>query len=265
MAATNETLKQTIIVALTLCIACSVVVSASVVVLKPRQDANKAYEKSLNVVRAAGLYNEAQSRSEVKQLFSQFRLKIVDLQTGRYLTDKQLAELKINPATFDQKKAAKTPGLSIRLSPAEDIAGIKRRSNYAAVYVLERDGVVERMVLPVHGYGLWSTLYGFLAVKGNGNDVVGLTFYAHAETPGLGGEVDNPVWKALWADKRIYEADGDIGLTVVKGKAKPDSNYEIDGLAGATLTSRGVDNLIKYWLGGQGFGPYLANVQRGEV
>ncbi len=266
MSRNKESLKQTIIVAFLLCIACSVVVSSAVVILKPTQTANKEYERSLNVLSASGLYKpEEHSKADVIELFEKFEIKLVDLETGHYVTDAEAKTLGITPQTFNQRKAAKTPELSINLSGAEDIAGIKRRSKYAAIYVLENNGKIERMVLPVHGYGLWSTLYGFLAVKGTGNDVLGLTFYSHAETPGLGGEVDNPSWKAQWVGKKIYDESGEPALTVIKAKAPAGSLYEIDGLSGATLTSRGVANLIKYWMGTDGFGHYLANVQRGEV
>lgn len=265
MSNSKESLNQTIITALALCIVCSVVVSAAVVLLKPTQTANKSFERKKNVVTAAGLYEPTFSKAEVEDEFEAFQAKVVDLETGKYLTETQLNDLGIDPNTFDQRKAAKTAELSKTLSGAEDIANIKRRSKYAGVYIKEKDGQIERMVLPVHGYGLWSTLYGFLAVGGTGNDVLGLTFYSHAETPGLGGEVDNPSWKALWQGKKIYTDAGEVGLTVMKGAAPQGSDYEIDGLSGATLTSKGVANLIEYWMGEDGFGPYLTNVQKGEV
>jgi Na+-transporting NADH:ubiquinone oxidoreductase subunit C len=108
-------------------------------------------------------------------------------------------------------------------------------------------------------------LYGFLAIEADGNTVSGLTFYEHAETPGLGGEVDNPRWKALWPGKQIVDSNGDVALTVVKGKVIGESDYEIDGLSGATLTSKGVANLIEYWMGDKAFGSYLSKVRSGEV
>jgi len=261
----KESLNQTIITALLLCIVCSVVVSAAVVFLKPVQTENKAFERKKNVVTAAGLYQPSFTKADVEKEFEAFEAKIVDLETGKYLTETQLSDLGLDPYAFDQRKAAKTPELAKELSGAEDIANIKRRSKYAGVYIKQTNGKIERMVLPVHGYGLWSVLYGYLAVGGTGNDVLGLTFYEHLETPGLGGEVDNPSWKALWEGKKIYTDNGDVGLDVIKGAAPAGSEYKIDGLSGATLTSRGVGNLIQYWMGKDGFGPYLANVQRGEV
>ena len=72
------------------------------------------------------------------------------------------------------------------------------------VYLLRDDaGDIDKVILPIHGYGLWSTLYGFIALEENGNDIFGLQFYEHAKRPGLGAEVDNPRWKTLWNGKRL--------------------------------------------------------------
>ncbi|MEX2366075.1 MAG: NADH:ubiquinone reductase (Na(+)-transporting) subunit C, partial [Pseudohongiellaceae bacterium] len=138
---------------------------------------------------------------------------------------------------------------------------ISRRARYSIAYLLEdENGNVDRIVLPVHGYGLWSTLYGFIALKGDGNTVTGITFYEHQETPGLGGEVDNPRWKSVWEGKEIYDDDGDVALRVIKGSVDEntgDAVHKVDGLSGATLTSRGVQNLVSFWMGENGFGPVL--------
>ena len=146
----------------------------------------------------------------------------------------------------------------------EDIASISRRARYSVIYVLreEETRAISKIILPVHGYGLWSTLYGFLSLQGDMNTVSGITFYEHGETAGLGGEVDNPDWKKSWEGKKIY-SDGNVALRVIKGKASsdsPDYDYQIDGLSGATLTSRGVENMVAYWLGKDGFGPVLAKL-----
>ena len=67
------------------------------------------------------------------------------------------------------------------------------------VYELRDDaGALDLVVLPVHGLGLWSILYGFVALDADLETIRGLTYYEHKETPGLGGEVDNPRWKSLW-------------------------------------------------------------------
>ena len=87
------------------------------------------------------------------------------------------------------------------------------------------------------------------------NSVMGIEYYEHKETPGLGGEVDNPNWKSGWQGKKIYNSEGSVSLKVVKGVSKDD--YEIDGMSGATITSNGVTNMINFWLGDQGYGPII--------
>jgi Na+-transporting NADH:ubiquinone oxidoreductase subunit C len=141
-------------------------------------------------------------------------------------------------------------------------SSIKRISKSAVVYEVrdDRDNI-EMVVIPIKGYGLWSTLYGFLALDRDGTTVRGLTYYQHGETPGLGGEVDNPRWKALWPGRKAYNDSWEPELTVIKGQAGPPSSdpYRVDGLSGATITSRGVSNMLQFWLSEDGFGPYLKN------
>ena len=119
--------------------------------------------------------------------------------------------------------------------------------------------------MPLHGYGLWSTLYGFIALEENGNDIFGLQFYEHAETPGLGAEVDNPRWKALWNGKKLADAEGNLAITVAKTAPPAGPDHHIDALAGATLTTVGIDNLVKFWMGESGYGPFITKLKAGEI
>jgi Na+-transporting NADH:ubiquinone oxidoreductase subunit C len=155
--------------------------------------------------------------------------------------------------------------MSRSLKGGEDLALIKRREQFTTIYQVEKDGELESLILPIRGYGLWSTMHGFLAIKPDLNTVVGLGFYQHAETPGLGGEIDNPKWRALWPGKTLFDEAGKPIVTVLKGgvdPSSPDAGHQVDALAGATLTSDGVDRLLKFWLGEQGFGPYLAKLRQ---
>lgn len=252
--ANNDTIKKTLIVAFSLCVVCSVVVSLAAVKLKPAQVANKALDFKRNILSAAGLMEEGKS---VEELFSQVTTKLVDLDTGKF-TD----EVKID--SYDQRKASKDPKRSEKLAPNQDIAKIGSREHIAKVYLIESDGVVEKIILPVRGYGLWSTLYGFIALEADLNTVVGLGFYEQAETPGLGGEVDNPKWKALWVGKEVYANDS-VAIEVIKGNAPAGDLHKVDGLSGATLTSRGVNNLVKFWMGENGYATFLNNLKNGEA
>jgi Na+-transporting NADH:ubiquinone oxidoreductase subunit C len=232
----------------------------SAVMLKPAQVANKERDLKKNVLQAAGMYDESLS---VEEQFERFNIKIVDLETGKFTHEIS------NVATYDQVKAAKDAQLSDELSDSEDIAKISRREKYAKVYTLEGDDGIEQVILPIRGYGLWGTLYGFLALEADGNTVVGLGYYDHKETPGLGGEVDNPNWKALWHGKKIYDDSGDVSLSVIKGQvdtqSDPNAEHKVDGLSGATLTSRGVQNMVRFWLGENGYAKFLDNLRNGEV
>ena len=134
----------------------------------------------------------------------------------------------------------------------------------APVYLVMDGARTEQVILPIEGAGLWSTMYGYLAVENDGNTVRGLRFYSHGETPGLGDQIDKPAWREQWHGKKLYDQDGEPQIEVVKGPAPDDSEYQIDGLAGATLTGRGVSNFVRYWIGEEGYGPYLKTLSEEE-
>ncbi len=264
----KDSIQNVIVIALVVCLFCAIVVAGSAVALKERRIENKALDKSKNVLIAAGLFEEGVTRvDDINTLFARFEPRVVDLRTKQLLTAAEVEaveqELEISFADYDQRKAAKDPALSSALSDLEDIASINRREHFSLIYLLRSDAGIDRIVLPVHGYGLWSTLYGFLALEADGNTVSGITFYEHTETAGLGGEVDNPAWKAKWPGKQIYAGSGDVAMRVIKGAVDPNSAeaiHQFDCLRGATLTSKGVENLIAYWLGEEGYGPLLGSL-----
>ncbi|MCH7743214.1 MAG: Na(+)-translocating NADH-quinone reductase subunit C [Proteobacteria bacterium] len=257
----KDSIKNVLVVALSVCLVCAVIVSAAAVLLKSQRLANKELDRNKNILIAAGLFEQGVTlEEEIDSLFGEFEIRVIDLEEQRLLSDAEVEQAGIDVLKYNQRKAAKNPELSIELSSKEDIASINRRARYSVVYLLRKDGKLDRIVLPIHGYGLWSTLYGFIALRGDGNTVSGITFYEQQETAGLGGEVDNPAWKALWPGKQIYDADHKVALKVIKGavdKRSPNAKHQVDGLSGATITSRGVQNLIRYWLGDSAFGPVL--------
>ncbi len=256
----KDSTRKTLLVAFCLCVVCSIVVSGTAVILKPRQDENKILDRNKNILQAAGLFDKTVNNDdEVMELFQNFSARVVDLNTGKFLSEEELAELGIDPATYDQRLVINDGNYSEALSRSEDMANIKRRVVYPMVYITEDAEGLETIVIPVNGYGLWGILYGFMALDGDTNTVKGLAFYELKETPGLGAEVRNPRWTALWPGKKVYDEQGEVGLRVVRGQGNGD--YQVDGLSGATLTSKGVDNLIRYWLGEDGFGPLLADIR----
>lgn len=260
MSANKETIGRTVLVAFLMCLVCSVIVAGAAVYFKPIQQANKAQDKRSNILAAAGMLEAGKT---VDEMFKRITTKVVNLETGEYVNEQDIADLKAagyNPDDFNQRKSSKDPAVSRALMNEEDKASIKRLEKFATVYLLEEEGQIKRIILPVHGYGLWSTLYGFVALEGNAETISGMGFYSHAETPGLGGEVDNPTWKALWIGKKIHDENQAVAIRVIKGKvdpASPKALNEVDGLSGATLTSRGVSNLMQFWFGELGFAHYL--------
>ncbi|MDD3764339.1 MAG: Na(+)-translocating NADH-quinone reductase subunit C [Nevskiales bacterium] len=242
-------------VAFILCFVCSVLVTAAAIALRPVQQAAKLDDKRKNILSVVNLYEPG---IDLDKAFEQVTPKVINIETGEFAPE-------IDPANYNQYAAAKDPSQGGSTIPGdEDIAKIKYKPKYATVYFLYNpDGSVKTVILPISGYGLWSTLYGFLAVEADGNTVVGINFYQQSETPGLGGEVDNPNWKALWPGKKIYGDQGQVALHLVKGGVNPDSpeaGHQVDALAGATLTSNGVSNLVQYWLSDAGFKPFLDRI-----
>jgi len=260
--ANKESTLRTLTVAVLVCLVCSVFVAGAAIALKPVQIENRQLDKQRSILAIAGLGEEGMSAKQIKALYAERIIaKVVDLQTGSF-SDAQNAD------SFDALKAAKDPALSDVLPAGQDIASIKRRERFTTVYMVETDGKLDTLILPVRGYGLWSTLYGFIAVKGDLNTVVGFGFYQHGETPGLGGEVDNPKWKGLWQGKTLFDGNGELAVDIVKGSvdaSNPKAVHQVDGLAGATLTSKGVHNLLLFWLGENGFGPFLSKLNKGEA
>ncbi|GHT96368.1 Na(+)-translocating NADH-quinone reductase subunit C [Betaproteobacteria bacterium] len=259
MSSNKESTARTLIVALAVSLVASVFVAGSAIYLKPIQEQNRQLDKQRSILAIAGVSGDKLSAQEVRDFFNaRIKAEVVDLSTGDIKSD-------LDPNTFDALKAARDPETSVQLAGSDDIALIKRREQFTTIYRLEaEDGTLEALILPVRGYGLWSTLHGFLALAPDLNTVIGLGFYQHAETPGLGGEVDNPKWKASWSGKTLFDADGKPNIEIVKGgvnPASPDAGHQIDALAGATLTSKGVDHLLQFWLGEQGFGAYLAKLR----
>ena len=254
MSSNNESVQKTITVALVLCLVCAVFVSSAAVILRPAQAVNEKANMQINILQAAGLYDPQQS---IQKQFQIVTTRLVNLETGEFVEG-------MDAERYNQRKASKDPSMNRVLSGEADIASIKRQAKIAKIYLIENGDQIEKIILPIHGYGLWSTLYGFMALEGDGNTVAGLGFYEHAETPGLGGEVDNPNWKAQWTGKQVYNGDA-VALRLVKGGADRSDSYGVDALSGATLTSRGVDNLLKFWMSDAGFKPFLDNLKQGRI
>ena len=236
----RDSISNTLIVAVGLSLVCSIIVSSAAIVLKPVQVKNEELFRQQIILDVAGLMEPG---GDINTLFEAIEPRTVDLETGDY-TDAGDMEL------------------TVAIPDELDVAGIGQRAQFVPVYLVKDGDNLEQIILPVYGKGLWSTMLGYLAVAPDGNTIKGLRFYAHAETPGLGDQMDKESWRALWVGKLVYGSGDEPEIRVVRGPVPagvPNPQHLIDGMAGATLTGNGVSGLVRYWTGPHGFGPYLKN------
>jgi Na+-transporting NADH:ubiquinone oxidoreductase subunit C len=246
--------RYVVLFAAAVCVVCSIFVASAAVLLKDRQDANKALDVQKKVLVVAGLMKEGAKldTEEIRRRYeASVKPVVVELRTGNPVAD-------VDPDSFDQRKQASNPETS-RVAPPNK-AKVARIPEQALVFEIVEDNNLRAIILPIEGKGLWSTLYGFLALAPDGRTINGITFYEHGETPGLGGEVDNPSWKERWKGRKAFDDDWKPAIVVAKGSvgSAEEDPYRVDGLSGATITSRGVTHLLEFWLGDDGFQPYLA-------
>ncbi|MEZ9469698.1 Na(+)-translocating NADH-quinone reductase subunit C [Vibrio lentus] len=254
MASNNDSIKKTLFVVIALSLVCSIIVSTAAVVLKPKQQANAVLDQQTKILDVAGI----ELAGDIPALYAEnIEPRLVDFATGDFVDG--------DAAAYDQRKAAKDPAESIKLSAEDDIAKIIRRANTGTVYLVKDGAETTKVIIPVHGNGLWSMMYAFVAVETDGNTVSGITYYEQGETPGLGGEVENPTWRAQFVGKKLFDENHKPAIKVVKGGAPQGSEHGVDGLSGATLTSVGVQHTFDFWLGDMGFGPFLAKVRDGGL
>ena len=249
----NDSTAKTLIIAILLCLVCSVAVSTVAVKLKPLQLYNAELSRRTQILAVAGLMQQG---GNVDELFDQIDTRIVELESGDFVDH-------IDAATFDARAVQSDPEMSVAIPAENDVAGLRRQARYASVYLVLEGDDIRTIVLPVSGQGLYSTLYGFLALDGDGNTIQGLTFYEDGETPGLGGEINNPRWQSRSVGRQIRDDTGMYRFAVVKGAGSLESQdgvFQVDALSGATLTSRGVDHMMQFWMGDNGFGHFLARV-----
>ena len=250
----KDGIANTLIVSVALSLVASVLVAGTAIALKPVQQQNEERYRQQIILDVAGLYEPG---ADIAALFASIDTRMVDLDSGDYTDD-------VDAAAFDAEIAAKDPDDSVAIPAEADLAGLRRRAKFSPVYLVREDGAITQVILPVYGPGLWSTMRGFLALGPDGDTIEGLRFYEHAETPGLGDQIDRPAWRAQWAGKQVYGAGGQPQIEVIKGFVDADSPgaaHQVDGLSGATLTGRGVTALIRYWTGPNGFGPYLEKLR----
>ncbi len=224
----GDTPGRTLGVALAVALVCSLVVSLTASLLKPRQEANRLLARAASVAGMADMLESGKPQA-----------RYVDLTSGNY--------------------AERDPGTSRPLPPERDLAGLGSREDVTAVFEVRDEGRLRLLILPVRGSGYQSTLKGYLALQSDLNTVAALSFHEHGETPGLGARIEDDAWRALWPGRKIADADGVIRLEVVKGAGA--GVHEVDGISGATRTGIGINRMLRFWLGNDGYGPYLARLR----
>jgi len=255
----RDSLGNTVMVTAVLCVVCSLAVSSAAVILRPMQEKNEVLDQQINILDATGLAvgeyglqaNQLDS-AQISELNQWISAKLVNLETGEYTTE-------IDIEQYDMLEAAESKKYGVEITEPEYDPGESRRPNIMKVFFVTRPGAdkPQQVVLPIYGKGLWGTLYGYLAIKSDLETIQGITFYQHKETPGLGGEVDNPRWKSQWEGRKLYDEEGNPAALVFKGPAPTENPFAVDGLSGAPITSRGVTALLRYWASDDGYGKFL--------
>lgn len=262
----RESTRYTLFFATVVCVVCALLVSVAAVTLQPRQAAAARLYMEKNVLLAAGLIQPGDQVTvpDVNRIFDErIRVRLVDLASGELVPKGKIAE-----RDYDQRKARGDPTMS-RVAPPNN-AGIGRLPKLAVVYFImkgAKEEDVDQIVIAVEGLGMWGTIYGFLSLDRDGNTIRGLTYYDQKETPGLGGEIGNPKWQALWRGRQAFDEQWHPAIRVIKGQAGPPDTdpRHVDGLSGATVTSNAITRLMQFWLSENGYGKFLARVREGQV
>ena len=255
MSSNKETFGKTIGFVFIVCLVCAALVSVSAVGLKPLQTANKLLDKQTKILETSGLLELA--GNDIVGTYNKYvDAKMINLETGKVVEG--------DVDMFEERADARDKAKSSK--PENDIAGLSRRADNAVVYfVKDEQGKVSTIVLPIVGSGLWDLMYGFIGLESDMNTVKSVIYSDLKETPGLGAEVLNPRWKALWPGKKMFDEQNNVAIKIVKGGAKAGDIHGVDALSGATLTSNGVERTIHFWLGKEGYGPFITNYRAGGL
>ena len=257
----NSPLKAIMVVTVT-ALVCSVLVTVAAVTLRPIQRAYEDLERIRFIVRVSGLSESVETMSDLEIIgaFQDLETRLVDLDRGAFDSSN-------NPDTFDAREAATDPQFRVVIPAELDVASLGTRSSLETVYLLRDGEALQRVILPIHGQGMWSTIYGFLALESDLNTIAALTISEQGETPGIGDVILNPEWQGRWQGRRLYDEQHSLRFRIsreVVAADTEDASYHVDGLAGATVTLNGVMNLMRYWFGPHGYSKFLQNLSETE-
>ncbi len=254
----NDSILKTFLVVFLLCVVCSVLVCMAALVRIDREAYNQLLETRSTVLAAGGYEDQLAAGASADELFANFEMKVINLDTGEIATE-------INPEEFNPKAVMDNPDMVVAIPAAFDIANIKQRPKFVRVFIDKNNGQV---VLPISGPGMWGVMNAYIGVEKDGSTVNGLKFYQHSETPGLGAEIEKPKFLNQWVGKKLYGNSGNLAIKVVKnGRYDPkaaDAQNTIDGLAGATVTGDKVQAMVQYWFSDHGYGKFLAKYTKSK-
>lgn len=252
LAAPNDSRGKTVAVAFLVAAICALFVSGATVILRPIQQANRAAEQQ---IRLEALLAAIPGMDDILAEAGDGELStvVIDLEAGR--------AVEMTPEELEV--ALNDPGNWTSLTQEQDMAGIGTRQNYAQVYLLrDSNDDVSLLILPVYGAGAQGPIHAMLALHGDMRTIAGMTVLEHVETPGLGGRIDEPAWQQSFAGVRWADDAGNMQFSVARGPSA--SDFEVDGITGATRTSDAIERIVRFWLGPDGFGPLVAAIKRGE-
>ncbi|MDF0604724.1 Na(+)-translocating NADH-quinone reductase subunit C [Neisseriaceae bacterium TC5R-5] len=254
-----ESLGKTLLFVGLLCLVCSVIVTVSAVGLRQQQQEQRLVDVRRNLLEVVGLLRSMMLPYQINNVFRQYvEPRLLDVNTGKFVAGDAL--------DFDVSTVPHTAEYSLELSPEQDTAGLQWRSNIVRIYLVRNEqNAIETIVLPIQGRGVWSMMYAFLALAADGNTIRAFRYYRQGETPGIGGEIQNPNWSRQFTGKQLFDPQGQPALRIIQSGAAPEDIHGVDGVSGATATSVGVQNSFDFWLGEQGFGPFLKRVRAGEL
>ncbi|MAN35532.1 MAG: NADH:ubiquinone reductase (Na(+)-transporting) subunit C [Candidatus Marinimicrobia bacterium] len=195
--------------------------------LKEKTLFNIQLDKKKNLLQTIGMNTDILTTDEILKEFNDNIKEITLDLSGNVLSD-------VNHDQFVTKENNATGELKYYIDENE----------YLPLFLSE---TMNAIIIPISGKGLWSSLYGYFAIdKNNFSTVKGITFYKHGETPGLGAEITKEWFKSSFTGKEVYLDDSIESIKVTKaGQANENSLYEVNGISGATITSRGVEDLLK--------------------
>lgn len=255
----RDSATRAIVVSAAVALLCSLIVSATVSWLRPIQLARRSGEQDLSILIAAGLVanGTAPEAGEIIDRFLELDPRLVDLDSGHFVNaDSSMI------AAYDYRAAADDPATSRQIAPSLDLASIGRRPLFMPVYLRYENGMLDRIVLPMYGRGMWSTIHAYLALDGSLTRVVNVHIAEHGETPGIGDRIASPEWLARWSGKLAFDENGSNVLRI-GGSTETSPEARVDGITGATVTVTGLDGMVRYWLGEDGYGPFLASLRQG--